>query len=140
MIINNFFFKNIIYGYYLFFFFQAEDGIRDQLVTGVQTCALPIYVFLAVPKPCLAGGSERGMALERPEMRGGEFFGRSGRDRDIAAIHQRVVAIEISGSGVRLQLVLVGQSLPLAPRRLQRTGSADGGPFIFREHSEKTFD
>src|SRR2546425_11432237 len=28
----------------LFFFFQAEDGIRDKLVTGVQTCALPIWV------------------------------------------------------------------------------------------------
>src|SRR2546425_2876731 len=27
---------------YFFFFFQAEDGIRDKLVTGVQTCALPI--------------------------------------------------------------------------------------------------
>src|SRR5437762_4242048 len=26
-----------------FFFFQAEDGIRDTSVTGVQTCALPIY-------------------------------------------------------------------------------------------------
>src|SRR5438552_8235593 len=26
-----------------YFFFQAEDGIRDDLVTGVQTCALPIY-------------------------------------------------------------------------------------------------
>ena len=25
------------------FFFQAEDGIRDYKVTGVQTCALPIY-------------------------------------------------------------------------------------------------
>src|SRR2546425_9166266 len=29
-----------------FFFFQAEDGIRDKLVTGVQTCALPIYLSL----------------------------------------------------------------------------------------------
>src|SRR5258706_8649002 len=28
---------------FLFFFFQAEDGIRDWSVTGVQTCALPIY-------------------------------------------------------------------------------------------------
>src|SRR5205823_6763612 len=28
-----------------FFFFQAEDGIRDKLVTGVQTCALPIFSF-----------------------------------------------------------------------------------------------
>src|SRR5437016_7603532 len=27
---------------FLFFFFQAEDGIRDWSVTGVQTCALPI--------------------------------------------------------------------------------------------------
>src|SRR5207244_9675401 len=29
--------------YALFFFFQAEDGIRDDLVTGVQTSALPIF-------------------------------------------------------------------------------------------------
>src|SRR2546422_1996800 len=29
----------------VFFFFQAEDGIRDVAVTGVQTCALPISVF-----------------------------------------------------------------------------------------------
>ena len=31
-----------------FFFFQAEDGIRDDLVTGVQTCALPIYRHLRI--------------------------------------------------------------------------------------------
>src|SRR5256885_6723635 len=30
----------------LFFFFQAEDGIRDYKVTGVQTCALPISAEL----------------------------------------------------------------------------------------------
>src|SRR3989441_9330355 len=29
-----------------FFFFQAEDGIRDKLVTGVQTCALPILTMI----------------------------------------------------------------------------------------------
>src|SRR2546426_859797 len=29
--------------YVCFFFFQAEDGIRDYKVTGVQTCALPIF-------------------------------------------------------------------------------------------------
>src|SRR5256886_12936692 len=28
----------------VFFFFQAEDGIRDLTVTGVQTCALPIFI------------------------------------------------------------------------------------------------
>src|SRR5207248_7312586 len=29
--------------FFFFFFFQAEDGIRDRTVTGVQTCALPIF-------------------------------------------------------------------------------------------------
>src|SRR5437764_5995433 len=31
---------------FFFFFFQAEDGIRDTSVTGVQTCALPIFAIL----------------------------------------------------------------------------------------------
>src|ERR1019366_8585543 len=30
---------------FFFFFFQAEDGIRDWSVTGVQTCALPIWLI-----------------------------------------------------------------------------------------------
>src|SRR5688500_19871458 len=30
--------------FFLLFFFQAEDGIRDYKVTGVQTCALPIFI------------------------------------------------------------------------------------------------
>src|SRR5439155_6562460 len=33
--------------YFSFFFFQAEDGIRDGHVTGVQTCALPILILLS---------------------------------------------------------------------------------------------
>src|SRR3972149_143888 len=33
----------MLYFFSFFFFFQAEDGIRDLTVTGVQTCALPIY-------------------------------------------------------------------------------------------------
>src|SRR5690625_8006336 len=35
---------------HLFFFFQAEDGIRDGHVTGVQTCALPIYFGRSLSK------------------------------------------------------------------------------------------
>src|SRR2546430_8552667 len=35
-----------------FFFFQAEDGIRDLTVTGVQTCALPIF------PTCVVGAEE----------------------------------------------------------------------------------
>src|SRR2546429_2314724 len=41
-----------------FFFFQAEDGIRDVAVTGVQTCALPILVqlyFSARSQSCGSG-------------------------------------------------------------------------------------
>src|SRR5205823_8929970 len=40
------------------FFFQAEDGIRDKLVTGVQTCALPICMAAA-----LAGRGSRQVVL-----------------------------------------------------------------------------
>src|SRR5438309_8444777 len=36
----------------LFFFFQAEDGIRDGTVTGVQTCALPISPRRSQPLSC----------------------------------------------------------------------------------------
>src|SRR5437773_12368455 len=34
---------SVVIFHFFFFFFQAEDGIRDRDVTGVQTCALPIY-------------------------------------------------------------------------------------------------
>src|ERR1039457_2161114 len=44
---------------FLFFFFQAEDGIRDYKVTGVQTCALPISYTL----PGSAHGKPRGLDL-----------------------------------------------------------------------------
>src|SRR2546430_11915312 len=52
------------------FFFQAEDGIRDLTVTGVQTCALPIYrafrrgTRYAVEPPA-AGGVDRELDLDR---------------------------------------------------------------------------
>src|SRR2546430_7682491 len=43
---------------FVFFFFQAEDGIRYLTVTGVQTCALPIWVRL-VHRPPRQGRHER---------------------------------------------------------------------------------
>src|SRR3989449_3640825 len=42
-----------------FFFFQAEDGIRDVAVTGVQTCALPISISLANPSGSALATLER---------------------------------------------------------------------------------
>src|SRR2546425_4286350 len=46
---------------FFFFFFQAEDGIRDKLVTGVQTCALPIYLddVVILGARCAAGTGRR---------------------------------------------------------------------------------
>src|SRR5437879_12447514 len=53
------------------FFFQAEDGIRDTSVTGVQTCALPISnMKLADPRP-IVGGNER---VVRPRLEDARFF------------------------------------------------------------------
>src|SRR2546425_8751062 len=55
------------YASVLFFFFQAEDGIRDKLVTGVQTCALPIWKPpRARHRVRRARGGFRGFARRRP--------------------------------------------------------------------------
>src|SRR5207244_9392159 len=49
----------IVVLFMFFFFFQAEDGIRDDLVTGVQTCALPICARLTTfPRSFLSSGTE----------------------------------------------------------------------------------
>src|SRR5206468_11813586 len=40
-----------MHSFIFFFFFQAEDGIRDLIVTGVQTCALPISFDVAHAEP-----------------------------------------------------------------------------------------
>src|SRR5262249_56401361 len=47
-------------------FFQAEDGIRDWSVTGVQTCALPIYVRAVGPHMERLLGEPRGAVGLRP--------------------------------------------------------------------------
>src|SRR5438034_9140653 len=62
---------------FFFFFFQAEDGIRDHCVTGVQTCALPISPMRSLPRAgwiasafatlFYAGTTVALLALLRPE-------------------------------------------------------------------------
>src|SRR5947208_4585029 len=58
------------------FFFQAEDGIRDDLVTGVQTCALPI---------CTADGAARRAA----HAHGRVADAGAGRPRATAALQRQ---------------------------------------------------
>src|SRR5689334_24609139 len=52
----HFFFFLYLLFFFFFFFFQAEDGIRDGTVTGVQTCALPIFSRTRAPphRACVA--------------------------------------------------------------------------------------
>src|SRR5207244_10344013 len=67
--------------FYVFFFFQEEDGIRDDLVTGVQTCALPIYrrrtaLNRILPfKDCFRNGRIRLSAVRRLWLCVGNYLG-----------------------------------------------------------------
>src|SRR5437667_4586896 len=56
--------------YFFFFFFQAEDGIRDRDVTGVQTCALPIYTEPLPTCACLRTYSGPGGTWPHPRCGG----------------------------------------------------------------------
>src|SRR5699024_12002708 len=56
---------------FVFFFFQAEDGIRDRNVTGVQTCALPIWWFGHGHGVGLEGGSPTVDVGDEPAGPGG---------------------------------------------------------------------
>src|SRR6266849_9224223 len=64
----------------IYFFFQAEDGIRDPLVTGVQTCALPISHAAAAQIRAVAAAMQPVQNLEDV------FRNAAPRDRMLAAI------------------------------------------------------
>src|SRR2546426_10702561 len=76
-----------MYVLYLFFFFQAEDGIRDYKVTGVQTCALPIS---DISGGCVHVAARRKGDCARLYQRNGKR--RQGRDRQGAAARRRIRA------------------------------------------------
>src|SRR5258706_7505577 len=99
-----------------FFFFQAEDGIRDWSVTGVQTCALPICRVLRGPHSYAGGpwdegggGSPAGPAPGRAPAQGD----RGGRAADRLQGHYRRVHRKPE-DGQEILLRFVG----LRPRRL----------------------
>src|SRR5215813_6620484 len=65
-------------GVMLFFFFQAEDGIRDADVTGVQTCALPIFCCVLQYRHATNrrwAFTKSIMALENIDKQGTEWLG-----------------------------------------------------------------
>src|SRR5256885_14031233 len=66
---------------YFFFFFQAEDGIRDYKVTGVQTCALPICISnSSQPPPPPYRASKTGAAKNKGQ-RARAYAGRAAPQR-----------------------------------------------------------
>src|SRR2546427_4385851 len=84
----------------LFFFFQAEDGIRDLTVTGVQTCALPIWPMrpLALRGSCPISGNS-------PARRG-----RMGR-----YVRRRLIQMVPLLFGISLLIFLIIQAAPVRP-------------------------
>src|SRR2546429_94000 len=97
-----------------FFFFQAEDGIRDVAVTGVQTCALPIL------QPDLAGARVDG---DHRDVAGvGERAGRVERRACLEPVTQ------LLGEPVRLE---VGQPRQLRSeeRRVGKEGRSRWSPY-----------
>src|SRR5437660_9248360 len=79
---------------FFFFFFQAEDGIRDGHVTGVQTCALPISrpssrFFSSSSLPVFPVASSRAMSTIRSSRLGRN----SCRDRKSTRLNSSHVAI-----------------------------------------------
>src|SRR5207247_3327878 len=80
----------------LYFFFQAEDGIRAPLVTGVQTCALPIYRRRHLAECRWHGvsddhGCRSGRAVARGVARGECHGGRTRREQRRSRSEERRV-------------------------------------------------
>src|SRR3712207_9271762 len=89
-----------------FFFFQAEDGIRDIGVTGVQTCALPICRFCATLR---RPGSLHPRALL--------LYAKRSAIPDSSAVEQSAVNRLVAGSN-RSEERRVGKSVDLGGRRI----------------------
>src|SRR5215813_8689863 len=102
---------------FFFFFFQAEDGIRDADVTGVQTCALPICGLLSefdvrgggptTRGGSLSGGNQQKVVIAREVSRDPSVLiaAQPTRGLDVGAIefvHRRLVEQRDAGKAVLL--------------------------------------
>src|SRR2546430_9886251 len=78
-----------------FFFFQAEDGIRDLTVTGVQTCALPILAEFRVA----AAERQRDSSLQ--ELRDPDQTLRRNKGKDVRLLEVSVRRVNDQGDTAR---------------------------------------
>src|SRR5215475_14997561 len=98
------------------FFFQAEDGIRDFHVTGVQTCALPIFEqqeSISVPAELVPGRGESFVL----RVRGDSMIEEQIRDGDYVVVESRPEARD----GETVVALLRGEEATL--KKLYRKGS-----------------
>src|SRR5690349_24700144 len=107
-----------------YFFFQAEDGIRDLYVTGVQTCALPIYRRArgVAGGGAAAGGRQRLRARRRAAGARDPSRGARGRRAAPARARARRAAREDRKS------VVEGKSTDRGGRRLTRRTKHNARP------------
>src|SRR3989449_603573 len=118
----------------LIFFFQAEDGIRDVAVTGVQTCALPIYRVQQRdvrprhrhPRDLLAARRGGGDPRVLPGPRAHE--GAAGRHRRDAAPAGGRPPVGLPDAAGRPRARARETDAPLRPRPLPRASRQRGGP------------
>src|SRR5688572_32523933 len=79
---------------HIFFFFQAEDGIRDLTVTGVQTCALPIWSL-----PTARSGFGVWPTTDFPRPGNGWIFTKIGRASCRERVYISVVDVSLKKKG-----------------------------------------
>src|SRR5207244_7829490 len=88
--------------------FQAEDGIRDDLVTGVQTCALPIYLVLIPAIKFFGAGLAAPLAPETARLI---------RNMDVSAIQKAYILYVGAGAVAAGGIISLLRSLPRSEER-----------------------
>src|SRR5260370_42261449 len=93
----------------LFFFFQAEDGIRDSSVTGVQTCALPIYLVGVLLRPLPYPNPDEIVQLWEVNAKGGRMNFPEPNFTDIRSASQTLEALAECNAG---PVTITGGTVP----------------------------
>src|SRR2546425_2581923 len=115
--------------HYFVFFFQAEDGIRDKLVTGVQTCALPIS------GKRLSGKTRNGSPWLKSALVEAAHGASHTKDKYLSAQYRRIV----SRRGKKRALIAVGHSILVIAYHLlvRKEAYKDLGGNYFDEQQRK---
>src|SRR6266545_5513858 len=102
----------------LFFFFQAEDGIRDKLVTGVQTCALPILARAFVGRP-------KAFLMDEP-LSNLDAKLRAQTRRELVDLHRRVATTVVYVTHDQVEAMTMASRIAvMSDGRLQQAGTPE---------------